>query len=238
MHDFHSLLQPAGTGTCPGCGDTVEFFKMFGKLMPECDKCRQQEIADIKFRRRQGDALAAWESITPKEFRKLVDPEKLHPAFVPAYNGEGRDGCGLVGPSGGGKTRIGYRLLRDAAMRGLTPYAVTAAEYRQAAANRHHSDAALRGAAVTLLNSARTAQALLLDDIGKGASTPTGDEALYDLLNERRDNHRLTFWTSNGGAAWLQKRLGPDHGPAIIMRLVHLATAPGADKPTVFNSEP
>lgn len=238
MNDFDSLLKPAGNGPCPGCGDTVEFFKMFGKLMPECDKCRAQEINDIKFRRRQSDTLAAWKVITPKEFRQPVDPERIHPAFIPVYNGEGQDGCGLVGPSGGGKTRMGYSLLRHAATRGLFPYAVTAAEYRQAAANRHHNDAAVRGAAISTLNAARTAQALLLDDIGKGASTGTGDEALYDLLNERRDHHRLTYWTSNGGANWLQKRLGPDHGPAIIMRLVHLATAPGAEKPTIYNSEP
>ena len=74
------------------------------------------------------------------------------------------------------------------------------------------------------MKAAKFAQALLIDDIGKGANTETADEAFFDLLSHRRDNRMLTHWTCNGGSAWMAKRFGPDRGPAIIKRLSDLSS--------------
>ena len=235
--EFHRLLKPDGIGACPGCGVDVAFFIVWGKRMAECEPCQAAEKERRRFVRRKEDTLAGWLDTTPPAFQKTIEPYRIAPAIRPALDLDGMTGVGLAGTSGCGKTRVAYALLRMAAARGLMPYSVTAAEYRQAAANRHHNDPSVRGDAVATLRNAHNAQALLLDDIGKGATTATGDEALYDLLNDRRDNHRLTFWTANGGGEWLRKRFGPDMGPAILRRMVDVATPPGGKKQIFVCSE-
>ena len=231
--DFTNLLKPDGIGPCPGCGQDVPFFIVWKRRMAECAPCQAAERERKRCNQRREDALSLWSDVTPPGFQRKIEPYLIANEIRPALDLDGATGVGFAGASGSGKTRVAYVLLRRAAARGLMPFAVTAAEYRQASANRHHSDPTVRGAAVGTLRNAHQCQALLLDDIGKGATTATGDEALYDLLNDRRDNNRLTFWTANGGAKWLKKRFGPDHGPAIIKRMVDLIT-PNGGKPQIF----
>lgn len=228
--DFSNLLKPDGTGPCPGCGIEVQFYLAWGKRLAECEPCQAAEKERKRILRRKEDALSAWLDVTPMSFQKKIELYLIAPELRSALDLDGATGVGFAGASGSGKTRIAYVLLRRAAARGLMPFSTTAAEYRQAAANRHHSDPFTRGAAVGILRNAHGCGALLLDDIGKGASTPTGDEALYDLLNERRDGGRLTFWTANGSSEWLKKRFGVDHGPAIIKRMLDLVTIPGGKR--------
>lgn len=232
--EFTRVLRPDGNGPCPGCGQEVPFFVIWGKRMAECEPCQAAERERKRHNQRREDALATWLDLTPAEFRRKIDPALLAPELVPALEMDGTTGAGFAGASGGGKTRVAYNLLRKAAGRGLTPFAITAAEYRQAAANRHHNDPSVRGLAVANLRNARGAQALLLDDIGKGARTEAGDEAFSDLLNERWKSHKLTFWTMNGSSDWLRGRLGLDHGPAIIRRMVDLTRPHQGAKPQVF----
>lgn len=208
----------------------VPFYVAWGKRLAECEPCQAAEKERKRILRRKEDALSAWLDVTPMSFQKKIELYLIAPELRPALDLDGATGVGFAGASGSGKTRIAYVLLRRAAARGLMPFSTTAAEYRQAAANRHHSDSFTRGAAVGILRNAHGCGALLLDDIGKGASTPTGDEALYDLLNERRDSNRLTFWTANGSSEWLKKRFGVDHGPAIIKRMLDLVTIPGGKR--------
>ena len=232
--DFAHALRPDGIDACPGCGMDVPHFVVWGKRMAECEPCQAAERERKRCNRRREDALAAWLHLTPAEFRQRIEPGLLAPQLRPAMEMDGATGVGFAGASGGGKTRVAYSLLRRAAGRGLTPFATTAAEYRQAAANRHHSDPSVRGEAVATLRNASQCQALLLDDIGKGATTATGDEALSDLLNDRYKFRRLTFWTLNGSSDWLRMRLGPDHGPAILRRMVDLTRPHQGAKPQVF----
>lgn len=229
-NDFADLLKPDGSGPCPGCGEEVQFFIMFGQRKAECGPCAEAEKAKRIHKRRVEDAVAVWQLITPPSFRVELDPSRIHRHLLPALDYDPLVGAGLTGATGAGKTRVAYQLLRMAARKGKKPFACTHAEYRQAVANRHHNDATIRGEATHLIQLARHSAALLIDDVGKAASTKseTGEEALYDLLNERRDNNRLTFWTANGGSKWLSHRLGPDYGPAIIRRLADLTKPLGA----------
>jgi DNA replication protein DnaC len=221
---FEKLFQPDGTGPCPGCGAEIQFFLSSGRRIGECTPCKTAEDARLKIERRREICFGVWHDVTPVNFLQTIDPMRIAASIRPALNLDGTSGVGFSGSSGGGKTRVAYALLRKAAEQGMRPYSVSASEYRLAAANRHHSDNAIRNESTAILRNARNCQALLIDDIGKGASTAVGDEALYDLLNERRDNERLTFWTTNGSGEWLKKRLGPDMGPAILRRMVDLVT--------------
>lgn len=221
---FTKLIQPDGRGPCPGCGSEIDFFLSGGRRIGECTPCRTEETARLKIEKRREVCLAAWHDVTPMTFLREIEPMRISASIRPALNLDGTSGVGFSGSSGGGKTRVAYALLRKAAEQGLKPYSVSASEYRLAAANRHHSDNAIRNESTSILRNSRNCQALLIDDIGKGASTAVGDEALYDLLNERRDNEMLTFWTTNGSGEWLKRRLGPDMGPAILRRMVDLVT--------------
>jgi hypothetical protein len=216
-------LRVLGTDACPECGLACERFQVFGVTQYDCPSCGAARAARRRHDERRADCLRLWLDLTPPNMQPPLRRDLLAPYLLPSLELDGTAGAGFAGASGGGKTRVAFHLLRLAANRGKKPYSVTASRYRQAAADRHDNNPDVRSTARTILDNARHAGALLLDDIGKGASTPAGDEALYELLDHRRNNHRLTFWTANGGSKWLAQKLGPDFGPAITRRLVDLA---------------
>lgn len=221
-----------GTAACPDCGQECERFQVFGHIQFDCRPCGEARNARRRHDERRAECLRLWLDITPAAMQPPLIRERLASYLWPALLLDGKQGAGFAGSSGDGKTRVAYHLLKLAAGQGSRPYAVTASRYRQAAADRHDNNQDVRHAARCVLDSARHATALLLDDIGKGASTPAGDEALYELLDHRRNYQRLTFWTANGGSQWLKQKLGPDFGPAIVRRLVDLAgwTGPGTGR--------
>lgn len=208
-------------GTCPKCGSECNFVQWGKVQLIECDPCADAEKEARRAKERRAECLAAWTDITPPEFQTPIDPAIIAqnaPYLLPALQLDGTEGVGLIGTSYIGKTRIAYALLRKAAFAGLKPYAITGSKLRQAATMRA-TDPVER----EKLKAAQYAQALLIDDIGKGSVTEAGDEAIYDLLNERRDRKRLTFWTANGNGKWIAARFHADRGPAIAFRLANLA---------------
>ena len=215
-------LRVLGTAACPECGRVCEQYQILGSVQYDCPGCIAVRSSRRREEERRADCLRVWLDICPVNMQSPLRQTALAPWLVPALTLDGRAGAGFAGAAGGGKTRFCYHLLRLAAGRGLKPWAVTASRYRQAAADRFDHHPAVRGEARAILESARHAGALLLDDVGKGASSPSGDEALFELLDYRRNHQRVTFWTANGGSQWLTSRLGPDFGPAIVRRLLDL----------------
>lgn len=212
--------QPA---VCPGCHNLCEAVKFGGALRYFCDPCADAETAARRAAWRESECLSVWLEVTPAEFQVKLQREKLHPGLLPALETDGLQGVGLIGSNGSGKTRIAYALLHRAAKAGRKVYAITASLYRQSAADRATRDNEAAGRALERLRSARHCQCLLLDDVGKGAKSEAGDEALFELLTHRRDNRLCTHWTANGNGQWLAARYGEDRGPAIAVRLAHLA---------------
>jgi hypothetical protein len=225
-------LRVLGTDACPECGQACERFQVFGVIQHDCRACNEARTARRRHDERRAECLRTWLDVTPAGMQTPIVEERLAPYLRPALKLDGTAGAGFAGVTGGGKTRVAFHLLKLAAARGSRPFAVSASRYRQAAADRHDNSQPIRQEARAILENARHAGTLLLDDIGKGASTPAGDEALYELLDHRRNHHRLTFWTANGSATWLQRKLGADFGPAIVRRLIDLAgwTAPGTGR--------
>lgn len=204
---------------CPACGRPAEILTWGAKRWFACDPCAEADA----IRRRQADdrrlALAQWEDVTPEEFRRPLAMAMLHPVIGSALTPPAEGGTCLVGETGAGKTRAAYQLLRLAAERGHSVFATTHALHRRSAVSLHDRDPKRAGEAKALLRACRHAKALLLDDIGKGASSEAGDEAFFDLLDHRLAHGLLTHWTANSGSAWLRTRFGMDRGPAIIRRL-------------------
>lgn len=217
---------------CPGCGSECEAVRFGGSLRYLCDSCAAAEAGRRRHEARRVECLEMWRDVTPLEFQEVVQPDRLPEVFRKVMALPGTEGVGLIGPSGTGKTRLGYRLLKKASAAGLKPYAITQSLFRQAVADRTSDDRDAQARARTRLQAARHAQALLLDDVGKGARTDAADEALYELLTHRRDKRLVTHWTANQGSAWIASRYGADRGPAIAVRLAHLAGchAPGTGR--------
>lgn len=227
-------MKSLGMAPCPKCGEQCERFSVFSREQFDCRACIAADKARRVIVQRRLECDALWMEVTPPYMQIPLVKEKLGEYLWPALELNGLEGAGLAGSSGSGKTRVCYWLLKLAAQAGKKPFAVTASKYRQAASSVHDSNPDVRAAAKEILRASRHAQALLLDDIGKGASTPVGDEALFELLNYRRDQQKITFWNANAGSKWILSKHGADYGPPILRRLTDLAGFKGKGTGNLF----
>lgn len=205
--------------TCHQCGGAAKRVMFGGKPFVLCDPCFDEEKNQHEVLDQRKRCMDSWDVLCPDNFRIQIDPQRLHPALFPALNMSGFEGVALIGETGAGKTRLAWQLLRRAAAAGKSIYAISHTALRTAGNNRHDRDHGIAGAAREVISRAHRAQVLLIDDVGKGSPTQTSDEALFDLLTERRDNNLATHWTANSGSIWLRARFGADKGPAIVLRL-------------------
>jgi len=207
---------------CPRCGGNVTAVIFGGREFFECDPCARATEEERRRRERRERALEQWRDCAPPDMRRAVDPARVHPAMAAALETDGLSGCALIGDTEAGKTRVAFALLRKAALSGLTVFAVTHPELRRAASLSHDRDARTRDEARETIRACHHAQALLIDDLGKGSRTEGADEALFSILNHRRDHGLVTHWTANAGSEWLRARFEEDRGAAIVARLAHL----------------
>jgi DNA replication protein DnaC len=59
----------------------------------------------------------------------------------------------------------------------------------------------------------------MLDDIGKGRLTPTAEELLFDIIDQRTERMKPIIWTSNMNASGLQKAFSDDRANPLLRRL-------------------
>jgi DNA replication protein DnaC len=133
-------------------------------------------------------------------------------------------GVGLVGVSGAGKTRaavlIAERLWPE--LRSLC--FLKATKLTRIAADKYSDDGTEKDAAKQAIKSAYRSKLLILDDIGKGRLTPTAEEILFDIIDERSERNLPIIWTSNANAAQLRALLSDDRAAALTRRLSEFST--------------
>ncbi len=208
---------------CKGCGGPALIYTLVGRQFTECDPCANAEKARREAETRRKRAVTHWEAKTPPDMARALNWGLIATELKPVENADERSGIAMIGRTETGKTRLGYWLLKKlAVMHGISGKCVSHAEYRKAASAVNASNAKRSDDANAVLSACRHVPALVIDDIGKGASTDVADEAFFDLLTYRRDHNLLTHWTANAGSQWLSRRFGEDKGPAIISRLGRL----------------
>lgn len=170
------------------------------------------------------DQQAKWQRICPPlyqdtDFKML--PESLQKAVC---DWSAVVGLGMVGKAGSGKTRAAFEALRRQHYSFKHCFAITGSGLHRALVAAYGRDDQERTTARCTLVEARTADFLLLDDIGKQKFTDANEAELFDLLDHRFTHYRPTIWTTNSTSKELGERLSTDRGSAIIRRLCENTT--------------
>jgi DNA replication protein DnaC len=134
----------------------------------------------------------------------------------------------LVGKTGTAKTRASYQLLINAFLAGAIDdfLAISSTELKQAAVNASKPGAEKheREDAEKLIKTARTCDALLIDDLHQAKFSPKYSETLFEIVEHRTANGLPLFLTIQlGGKAFLRKVAGDDQtllqtGEALVRR--------------------
>lgn len=235
--------------TCPRCGAVhVSLFRGTSAMCPDCtEKLRQAALAPVEEQseaERQAARLAAWHDLCPPDYRstRWKDHPELSPLCrwvakywwlpgaerdamqgpdgVPVFGTGSQRGLGLFGPTGRGKTRAMYAILRRLHFAGVTCAAVQAIQFAEAAmliAERAPWN--VRAGALDLIRTCHRVPVLLFDDLGKENSTPAVAKAMHDLVEERKAFHRTLLWTSERTADELAQFLGTNYADGIVRRI-------------------
>jgi DNA replication protein DnaC len=131
---------------------------------------------------------------------------------------------GMIGTSGKGKTRASVLLLERMHDEGRTTFFISATDLALNSANQFADNPATKEIAKSILTMCRSAEVLVLDDLGKGRMTDRSESELYDLLEYRTSRKMPTIWTSNSDARGLIAMFSKDRGDAIIRRLAEFST--------------
>ena len=103
----------------------------------------------------------------------------------------------FLGASESCKTYLAYRLARVAHMKGNSVVHTSAEELRAAWLEERKT-----------IEKARSADVLLLDDLGMENATDGWVSAVYDVLKHREDHERATLVTANRAREFFEERYG------------------------------
>ena len=223
--------------TCPSCVPIVDERREKERLAREEERQRQAK---------EDAAKTAWLAIVPPLYR---DTDTAHPDYPQAIHGkaiewqkskESGEGnprlfLGLIGSSGRCKTRVVSQVMKRMIWKGHRCQWVNATDFQRLVQSQWNNETKSSGSCLTSsstvgekararLETLRTCDALTLDDLGKGRLTDTVAGALYDLIEERTAQGRVTLWTSNASLDDLLQMLPFDSGGPIVRRLVEFST--------------
>lgn len=239
----HQVLEVAGVDpncpTCKGGGHTRQDLPVghpqFGQATP-CPKCFGPALA-----RARTDRLDA------------AIPANLRGKTLDTYPGSraGLAGCQhflaqadkpleevelpwlfLHGPRGTGKTCLGCAVAVQLAERGRAETVVfdTVPLILERIKATYGDDATENTAVV--LQTLRTADLVIFDDLGSQRSTPYATETLYSIVDDRYRNRRRTIITSNLSLTKLQER-ADDNMLRIVDRITELAQVVHVKEPNL-----
>lgn len=219
------------TATCETCHGQFSAAVVFSPFNPQKELFRQKHCGPCIERRNQTVANEAetarqaifkrqtdvdWGNLCPIDFRAIseggqTDVERLAKetpqlAKIVAHP-LGDRGLILRGGTGAGKTRSMYRLFRTYFDKSPRPrlIAMTSGQF-----DRQCRDAAGTFTLSQWFDRLAKADALFIDDIGKGKWTPATASQFWELVDDRTRNRRPIFLTTNLNGETLVSSLGLD----------------------------
>lgn len=220
--------------TCPDCGSqhTGQFRKCpdcvekIGLQLRAADKSTSQT-------HRKNQLATAWSSLCPPIYRSSdweAHPELspicrqlAHDWRIPAASAGTERGLLITGPSGRGKTRTCYQILRRLHFGGFPCMAAAAIHFAQqaGAVTSYSTPAQERWKAQRFFQQAKTSRVFFLDDLGKdgGRESPGFGRMLHDVLEHRCSHLLPTLVTTERVGEELAQFLGTNYADGIVRRL-------------------
>ncbi len=231
-----TAFQPK-TLTCPDCQ------KEHVSIAAVCDECTEIRLAAIHAEERREDLAKkkeAWFAICPPAYRKTDwSRRELSPVLADLATNwtmaPGKPFLILFGKTGRGKTRAGFAILRRMLIAGYSVHAVHAGDawdngyhvqgLSSAARLRHDDDRRMADEADDCIDKAKSAQYLLIDDLGKERTGKDGRvseavaETLFGVIERRLSFRQPTIITTNLSWGDVMKRFSTDRGYPLIRRI-------------------
>jgi hypothetical protein len=217
---------------CQACGQSfnavaLEFDgkrKVAALVCSVCVKEREERDARERTKREVEDREIAWGRLCPIEFRLLGElgghtDLAILDARSPSWRGMlkwqfGARGLFVAGPTGTGKTRALWRLLRREWDNGRKFMMMTAGDFDRAC-----RDAGGNFSLSAWFNRLANVPLLAIDDLGKAAWTEATAAQFHELVDTRTRNARPLIVTTNETGQLLQERMPERFGASLVRRL-------------------
>ncbi len=139
--------------------------------------------------------LADGAKYTPEAARSLQQAKLLAQAFVRDYPGASEAGLLFMGPSGVGKTHLAVAALKELVRRG---HGGLFCDYRELLKDIQASyNAESQTTEMAILDPVRSAEILVLDDLGASKPSAWVLDIIGLILNGRYNERRVTILTTN-----------------------------------------
>ena len=170
-----------------------------------CDACSDKARRNYEKLEWRRISSLRWEEAIPEEYRKTktghISYQKVIHAhnsamrwFRDASNGARRPFLGLIGASGGCKSRIASQVAKQGIWEGGFYQWCESYKFQWACQNQFGEDGKEASA---LLRTWRETANLIFDDLGSLKSTQVVSDTLYAILEHRSANRLPMIWTSN-----------------------------------------
>lgn len=223
--------------TCPDCGIEHE------DIAAICDPCTETRLAAIYAEERRENLdrkKEDWFKICPPAYRKTDWARASLSASLAQIAtswqmSPGKPFLILYGKTGRGKTRAGFSILRRMLIAGYSVHAVHAGDawdngyhvqgLSSASRLRHDDDRRMADEADGCIDRAKSAQYLLIDDLGKERTGRDGKvseavaETLFGVIERRLSFRQPTIITTNLSWGEVMKRFATDRGYPLIRRI-------------------
>ena len=175
---------------------------------------RAERAAELEVR--DAARLARWRAVCPEDYQdtkpELLSQAKLKEVLAWEY---GSKGLLLVGPTGTGKTRSLWLLIKRLMMDGYSVEVFPSMRFSHLCSKYfggfvgpdwtdrlvHHVDV------------------VCFDDLGKSKMTELVEAEFYGIIEDRASRKRPTILTLNMGGEELEARMSPERGGPIVRRL-------------------
>jgi len=215
---------------CTECGDRfILEFPTLAKYVTVCPTCSETKVkeaykADARKAWSRTIDAGGWERHCPVAFRnttrdKLPLPSKLDAVLGWRY---GPQGLVLCGPTGFGKTRCLYELLKREFKAGHTIAIMdhgSALNFAALYSGDSSPDVARRW-----IEHRCTVDILAMDDLFKAKQTDSYEQAIFTIVAQRTERERPILITTNDVGDSLLKRMSADRGPALVKRFRDFCT--------------